>query len=58
MESNAEKAVKYLKLAEELTELAATIEDERSQQAVIEAAKHYQKMAEELTGNGLSANSS
>jgi PHD/YefM family antitoxin component YafN of YafNO toxin-antitoxin module len=49
MESNAEKAVKSLKLAEELTEIAVTMKDERSQQAVIEAAKHYEKMAEELT---------
>jgi hypothetical protein len=48
MESDVEKVLKYLERAQELVNLATSIKDVHAQQAIIQAAGQYQKMAAEL----------
>ena len=48
-ETDAEKAIRYLRRAEELREIAATVKDAKSQQAILDSAQHYEQMAAQLT---------
>jgi hypothetical protein len=48
-ETDAEKALRYLEHARGLVKVAATIKDEESQQLVVEAAQHYERLAAALT---------
>jgi hypothetical protein len=48
-ETDAEKALRYLEQARALVKVAATIKDVKSQQLVIAAAQHYERLAAQLT---------
>ena len=48
MESDTDRALRYREHAEALRKVAATILDLKSQQAVIEAAQHYERLAAAL----------
>lgn len=43
------KKLKYLACAEELHKIAKTMKDVKSQQAIVEAAQYYERMAAALS---------
>jgi hypothetical protein len=57
MESDADRALRYRQHAEALRKVAATILDLKSQQAIIEAAQHYERLAAALTATPQPTNS-
>jgi hypothetical protein len=48
-ETDAEKALRYLRRAEGLREIVATMKDAKSQQAILDSAQHHERMAAQLT---------
>ena len=57
MESDADRALRYRQHSEALRKVAASIRDLKSQQAVIEAAQHYERLAAEFATISQSNNS-
>jgi hypothetical protein len=49
METDADKALRYLERAQQLRKVAAAIKDEKSRQVILEAAQHYEEMAAQQT---------